>query len=58
MTDNRFTRRNCPVSAQFVKDFRDIFGDDVQVIAVHENGVHIGAPLPPANGADNLMEEG
>ncbi len=44
MTDNRFARRNCPVSAQFVKDFREIFGDDVQVVSVHENGVNIGPP--------------
>ena len=28
MTDNRFTKRNCPLMSQVVADFREIFGDD------------------------------
>ena len=54
----KFSKKACPISAEFVLAFRREFGEDVQVIAVHENGVHIGAPLPPANGSDNLAEEG
>ncbi len=37
-----FSSKTYPISAQFVKDFREVFGPDVRVILVDENGVHHG----------------
>ena len=41
--NNKFTRRNCPIVADDLKGFREIFGENqVQVTAVREGKVSIG----------------
>ena len=53
----KFSRAEFPVCAEFILAMRSEFGaDQVHVQSVHENGVHIGPPLPPANGAANVEE--
>ena len=52
------TKRNAPRVARIVWDFRQEFGDGVTYDRVTDGDFHIGAPLPPANGAANLAEEG
>ena len=55
----RFTRRTAPIVCAWFLPFRSIFevadeqgaisdSDRVRVIAVHENGVHIGPEIEPA----------
>ena len=40
--NNRFTKRNCPITSAFVAEFRQIFGEDqVKIIAVKERDVDI-----------------
>ena len=56
MTDY-VTKRNAPQVARILWDFEQEFGK-VTYDRVTDGDFHIGAPLPPANGADNLAEEG
>ena len=37
-----------PQSAQFVKEMREVFGDDVKVLYVEENGLQLGEPMADA----------
>jgi len=37
-----FNAKTCPISAEFVRAFRAEFGEDVQVISIHENGFDYG----------------
>ena len=37
-----------PQSAQFVKEMREVFGDDVKVLYVEENGLQLGEPVADA----------
>ena len=36
-----------PQSAAFVKAMREVFGEDVKVLYVKENGVNLGEPTDP-----------
>ncbi len=51
-----FNKRNAPKTGRFYWEYVLAFGDGVTYGSVHENGVHIGAPLPPANGAANVED--
>ena len=34
-----------PICAEFVKQMREVFGDDVKVVYVEENGLKMGEPI-------------
>ena len=54
----QITKRTAPNIAPFVWACMQEFGDGVTYDRVTDIGVQIGEPLPPANGAANLAEEG
>lgn len=49
----KFTKRECPIAAQFVADFRSIFGaEEVTVTNVREGETNLGTPWPELLKAD------
>lgn len=53
-TMSGFSSKRCPISAEIVRDWREVFGDDCKVFEVKENGYEFKAK--DAVGVDEWLE--